>query len=62
MKTYIAFAIDYCEAACGCGYTRYHECYERNGNTIKRFNTYDEAKEAALAKMKEYNADNWNVI
>jgi len=42
-KTFIAFAMSYYEASCGCDYTRFYECYERNVNIIKRFDTYEEA-------------------
>lgn len=61
-KTYIAFAIDYCELPCGCPDTRFYHVYERNGNTYKKFPDYESAKTAAIAKMVEMNADNWNVI
>jgi hypothetical protein len=59
---YFAFAIDYCESACGCSYARYHHIYDSTGNKYKEFDTRAEASQAAIAHMIKKSADNWNVI
>jgi hypothetical protein len=60
--TYIAFALQYCEASCGCDYTRSFPVYDRTGNQYKRFTNRNEAELAAQALMDEIGYDNWNVI
>lgn len=61
-RGFIAYAIHYGQQSCGCPRTTYSHVYDRNGNTYKRFTSKSEAEDAARNKMRETNADNWNVI
>lgn len=61
-KTWIAYAITYGESACGCSVATHHKVYDETGNNYKYFKDKEQAEAAAIAKMQEFDADNWNVI
>lgn len=61
-KTYIAYAIYDVEASCGCIVSKTISVYDQYGNNYKRFNSYEEAKEAAIDCMVKNDCDRWNVI
>lgn len=61
-KTWIAYAIHRGEHGCGCSRTTYSYVYDKTGNHKEKFTDRDLAVSAAIAKMLETNADDWNVI
>lgn len=61
-KTYIAYAIYDVELGCGCVESRFMYVYDQYGNQYKKFDSYEEAKEAAIDCMVKHDCDRWSVI